>query len=250
MQAMGAGAWPREGLLPRDRNVAPAGPPHDPTGFRAAGCDAGNDCHRTPSPPGTTVALVDDDRSILRSLERLLTQHGFQVRAFSSSRVFLSEMGSFEPSCLVLDLSMPEVSGLDVQQSLGDQVLNCPIIFITAHGDIRTTVQAMRGGAVDFLTKPFAAAELLDALHRAIERGRHNRELDSRRNVLRSRAASLTTRERQVFEQVTSGLLNKQIAANLCISEKTVKVHRGRVMRKMSVRSVAQLVRAAEQLQI
>lgn len=242
----------QEGPRSRDR-AGPSGGLHradDPNGFRAGSCDAREWGDHTVSRDGAIVALVDDDPSILRSLARLLTSHGFDVRAFSSPSLFLSEVASLEPSCLVLDLSMPELSGIDVQQALGDRAFICPIIFITAHGDIRTTVQAMRGGAVDFLTKPFDAAELLDALRRAIARSRRDHELYSRLTVLRRRAASLTLRERQVFEQVVAGLLNKQIAANLSISEKTVKVHRGRVMRKMSVRSVAQLVRAAEQLEI
>lgn len=249
MQARSARArWLGERLLPGECRLAAGGSggARGPAGFRERGRNESG--RQPPSPTRATIALVDDDPSILRSLERLLARCGFEVRTFSSPHAFLAEIGSFEPSCLVLDLAMPEASGLDVQQALGDYALKCPIIFLTAHGDIRTTVQAMRGGAVDFLTKPFDAGELLDALQRAIEAGRRNRETDSQLAVLRERAASLIAREHQVFEQVVAGLLNKQIAANLSISEKTVKVHRGRVMRKMSVRSVAHLVRVAELL--
>lgn len=194
------------------------------------------------------IALLDDDPAILRSMGRLLRSEGFEVLPFSSPSLFLSQVASLEPMCVVVDLSMPELSGLDVQRVLAERGVICPMVFVTGRGDIRTSVQAMRDGAVDFLTKPFDAGELLDALQRAIEAGRRNRETDSQLAVLRERAASLTAREHQVFEQVVAGLLNKQIAANLSISEKTVKVHRGRVMRKMSVRSVAHLVRVAELL--
>lgn len=196
------------------------------------------------------IALLDDDPGVLRSMGRLLRGQGFDVIAFSSPNLFLSAVASLEPMCLVIDLSMPELSGLDVQRALADRGLICPIVFVTGHGDIRTSVQAMRDGAVDFLTKPFDAEELLGALQRACATGRDARAVGARRAQLLQKAASLTARERQVFEQVVAGLLNKQIAANLSISEKTVKVHRGRVMHKMSVRSVAQLVRAAEQIGI
>ncbi|HEX7063009.1 MAG TPA: response regulator [Woeseiaceae bacterium] len=196
------------------------------------------------------IALLDDDPAILRSMGRLLRGEGFDVLPFTSPSLFLSQVASLEPVCAVIDLSMPELSGLDVQRVLAERGLICPMVFVTGHGDIPTSVQAMRDGAVDFLTKPFNAEELLRALERACATGRDARALDARLAQLRQRVGSLTERERQVFEQVVAGLLNKQIAANLAISEKTVKVHRGRVMRKMAVRSVAQLVRAAEQIGI
>jgi FixJ family two-component response regulator len=197
-----------------------------------------------------TIAVLDDDPAVLRSIGRLLARQGFDVRLFASPVLLLSEIASLRPSCLIADLSMPGLSGLDVQRMLAGRGISCSIIFITGHGDIRTSVQAMRGGAIDFLTKPFDCEELLDALSRAVARNASVRETDDQRALVRRRVASLTPREREVFDHVVTGLLNKQIAARLDISEKTVKVHRGRVMRKMSVRSVAQLVRAAEQLEI
>jgi FixJ family two-component response regulator len=197
-----------------------------------------------------TIAVLDDDPAVLRSIGRLLARQGFDVRLFASPVLLLSEIASLRPSCLIADLSMPGLSGLDVQRMLAGRGISCSIIFITGHGDIRSSVQAMRGGAIDFLTKPFDSEELLDALSRAVARSASVRETDDQRALVRRRVASLTPREREVFEHVVTGLLNKQIAARLDISEKTVKVHRGRVMRKMSVRSVAQLVRAAEQMEI
>jgi FixJ family two-component response regulator len=195
-----------------------------------------------------TVAVLDDDEAILRSIGRALAGHGFDARLFSSPALLLAEIASVAPSCLIADLAMPGMSGLDVQRVLAKQGLACPIIFVTAHGDVRTSVQAMRGGALDFLTKPFELHELLDALNRAISQSRCIREHEVQLARVRHRVESLTPREREVLEQVVAGLLNKQIAGNLGISEKTVKVHRGRVMRKMSVRSVAQLVRATDQV--
>lgn len=202
------------------------------------------------SSPGhepATIAVLDDDPAVLRSMVRLLGAHGFDVRPYTSATVLLSEIASVRPSCLIVDLAMPGLTGLDVQRTLADRGLACPLVFVTAHGDIRTSVQAMRGGAVDFLTKPIDMYDLLNALNRAVSRGREVRALDERRALFRRRVDSLTPREREVFEQVIAGLLNKQIAAKLCISEKTVKVHRGRVMRKMSVRSLAELVRVAQE---
>lgn len=195
------------------------------------------------------MAILDDDPAVLRSMARLLSGYGFEVRQYTSAKSLLAEIASLQPSCLIADLSMPDLTGLDVQRTLAEWGLTCPVVFVTAHGDIRTSVQAMRGGAVDFLTKPVELADLLDAVNRAVSRGRLLREIEDRRALIQRRVASLTSRERQVLEQVVAGLLNKQIAANLCISEKTVKVHRGRVMHKMSVRSLAQLVRAAQEVE-
>jgi FixJ family two-component response regulator len=202
-----------------------------------------------PAAQRVTVAVLDDDKAVLRSIQRLLAAHGFDVATFSSPHSLLTHIASLEPDCLIADLAMPDLSGLDVQQILADKGVSCPIIFVTGRGNIRTSVQAMLGGAVDFLTKPFEADELIDALGRAVSRSVRDRELDGRRAVAQRKVASLTAREREVFEQVVNGLLNKQIAANLGISEKTVKVHRGRVMRKMAVRSLAHLVRVAEHIE-
>ncbi len=229
-----AEAGPEDVMQPKAREIE-----------RQSGASAPRDPVVSPA-----IALLDDDPAILRSMGRLLRSEGFEVLPFSSPSLFLSQVASLEPMCVVVDLSMPELSGLDVQRVLAERGVICPIVFVTGRGDIRTSVQAMRDGAVDFLTKPFDAEELLRALERACATGRHARALDARRAQLRQKVASLTRRERQVFEQVVAGLLNKQIAANLAISEKTVKVHRGRVMRKMAVRSVAQLVHAAEQIGI
>lgn len=197
---------------------------------------------------GPAVAVVDDDPGVLRSITRLLAVHGFDVRAFSSPESLLAEIASFTPACVIADLSMPGLTGLDLQRTLDESNPSYPIVFVTAHGDIRTSVLAMRCGAVDFLTKPFEQEELLDAVGRAIARSLQLRERAERLAGVQVRVDSLTQREREVYRQVVAGLLNKQIAANLGISEKTVKVHRGRVMRKMGMRSVAQLARVAEQL--
>jgi FixJ family two-component response regulator len=194
------------------------------------------------------VAVIDDDRAVLRSFTRLLSVHGFDARPFSSAEALLSELGSFSPDCLIADLSMPGLTGLDLQRMLEELGSSYPIVFVTGHGDIRSSVQAMRRGAVDFLTKPFDPGELLRAVERAVSAGRRIRALEESLADARHRLASLSNREREVFEQVVGGALNKQIAASLGISEKTVKVHRARVMRKMSVRSVAQLARVAEQV--
>ena len=195
------------------------------------------------------VLAVDDESSILRIIAMQLESEGFEVQTASTGEEAIEALTTIDPDIVVLDVVMPGMTGLDVQRALAKQGLKCPVIFVTGHGDVRTSVQAMRGGAVDFLTKPFELCELLDALERAISRSRHFREIDDRLASVRHRVESLTPREREVFKQVIDGLLNKQIAANLGISEKTVKVHRGRVMRKMSVRSVAQLVRAADQVE-
>lgn len=225
-----------------------------PRSERSAGVGApGRDVDRR---AGTTVlhsapsaiAVVDDDPDVLRSLARLLAVHGYRVRAFPSSESLLDEIEGFGPDCVIADLSMPGLSGLELQQRLDAMGLRYPIVFVTGHGDIRASVLAMRGGAVDFLTKPYDQDHLLDAVGRALSRTRDTRVEAERLSSARRRLESLTEREREVFNQVAVGLLNKQIAANLGISEKTVKVHRARMMRKMGVRSVAQLARMAEQI--
>lgn len=193
-----------------------------------------------------TIALVDDDPYVLHSMTRLLAVAGHDVRAFSSPESLLAEISSIAPACVISDLSMPGLTGLELQSRLEESNSLCSIIFVTAHGDIRTSVLAMRNGAVDFLTKPFEQADLLDAIGRGLARSRYAWERAERVAAMRRRVESLTEREMEVYRQVVAGLLNKQIAANLGISEKTVKVHRARVMRKMGLRSVAQLARLAE----
>jgi RNA polymerase sigma factor (sigma-70 family) len=200
--------------------------------------------------PADLIAVVDDDPAVLKSIARLLSSHGYQPKPFVSGQSLLQELkaNGFCPACIIADLSMPGLTGLELQQKLVGCGGTCPIVFVTGFGDVRSSVQAMRNGAVDFLTKPFETSELLDAVHRALDRAQSTREQRQRLELLRRRLASLTPRERAVFEQVVAGYMNKQIAANLGIAEKTVKVHRARVMRKMSVRSVAQLARIAEQV--
>lgn len=203
--------------------------------------------YASPSPP--SVAVVDDDASVLRSIERLLKSQGIEPRPYRSARQLLDDLDDIDPNCIIADLSMPDVSGLELQEMLAERHGQCPMVFITGLGDIRSSVRAMRLGAVDFLEKPFTNDELLSAVGRALDQDRatrdHSRQLQTTRNAL----DNLTKRERQVFEQVVLGRLNKQIAADLEITEKTVKVHRARVMRKMGVRSVARLARIAEQIE-
>lgn len=201
-------------------------------------------------PPPSEIAIVDDDPAVLRSLARLLAVHGYHVRAFSSPESLLGEIASIGADCVIADLSMPGLDGLELQHRLTELGSGYPMVFVTGHGDIRASVLAMRGGAVDFLTKPYDQDHLLDAVERAISRKRQLRAEAERLGPARQRLALLTEREREVLHQVTAGLLNKQIAANLGIAEKTVKVHRARMMRKMAVRSVAQLARIAEQIGI
>ncbi len=194
------------------------------------------------------VAVVDDDPAVLDGVGRLLRLHGFDTRGYSSAPSLLADLEELCPDCIIADLSMPELTGLELQRELTKFNRDYPLVFITGRGDIRSSVQAMRGGAVDFLPKPFEQDELLDAVRRALERSRVSRELDRTVGSFRERLSSLTQREREVFDHVVEGRLNKQIAAELGITEKTVKVHRARVMRKMAVRSVAQLARIAERI--
>lgn len=196
------------------------------------------------------IAVVDDDFGVLRSVERLLRFHGFDVKGYSTPQALLTEVEALSPGCIVADISMPGLTGLDLQRELADSHLDYPMIFITGYGDIRTSVLAMRAGAIDFLTKPFDQTELLNAVERALLRSGSAREAQGKLALFRQRIASLTQREREVFERVVAGYLNKQIAADLGIAEKTVKVHRSRVMQKMAVKSVAQLARVAEQIGI
>jgi FixJ family two-component response regulator len=194
-----------------------------------------------------TVFLVDDDVSVLRSVERLLRSGGYNVSAYRSARAFLAEFQRPEqPCCLVLDIAMPKLGGIELQDRLVEKKLDLPIVFITGHGDVPTTVRAMKGGAVDFLTKPFEERELLQAVRQALYKDRMKSRERAERSQIMAQVDSLTSRENQVLRLVVTGMLNKQIAATLGTCEKTIKVHRGRVMRKMNVQSVAELVRKAE----
>jgi len=194
----------------------------------------------------TVVYLVDDDASVRKSLSRLISEAGYKVQAYASAREFLAREPAKGPSCVVLDVRMPGVTGLDLQKTLTSAVHELPIIFITGHGDISMSVKAMKAGAVDFLTKPFAARDLLDAIQRAVAKDTRDLDTEARDDEILARVKLLTPRERQVFALVVTGMLNKQIAAELGIGEKTVKVHRARVMEKMRAGSVAALVRLAD----
>jgi RNA polymerase sigma factor (sigma-70 family) len=194
------------------------------------------------------VFIIDDDAAVRKSLERLVRSVGLQGRPFASAPEFLQHAAADGPSCLVLDVRMPEVSGLALQETLAAAGHHIPIIFITGHGDITMSVRAMKAGAVDFLTKPFHDQELLDAIQQAIARDRQAREQRAARQAIQQRAARLTPREREVLALVVAGWLNKQIAAELGMREKTVKAHRAQVMQKMQAASVAQLVLLADQV--
>lgn len=194
------------------------------------------------------VFIIDDDPSIRRSLERLIRLAGYEVETYASATDFLARDLYDGPCCLVLDVRMPGLTGLDLQEELNNAHLDLPIVFITGHGDIPMSVKAMKAGAVDFLPKPFEEEELLDAIGRSLEKHVRSREERAERASIERRVASLTPREYQVFTLVVTGLLNKQSAAVLGVTEKTVKVHRARVMQKMEVVSLAELARLAERL--
>ena len=192
------------------------------------------------------VFVVDDDASVRKSLTRVVTSAGYAVEAFASARDFLAREPFVGPCCVVLDVRMPGLTGLDLQEALAGAGHRMPIVFITGHGDISMSVKAMKGGAVDFLTKPFDVENLLDAIQRAVTKDVKDLGEEGRTAEVLERVKQLTPRETEVFALVVTGMLNKQIASELGIAEKTVKVHRARVMEKMRAGSVAELVRLAD----
>jgi len=198
--------------------------------------------------PEPMVFVVDDDPSICRSIERLIEPAGFKVQSFRSAAQFLAQGRPSSPACLILDVQLPGLSGLDLQRELTNSGMEIPIIFITAHGDIPMTVRAMKGGAVEFLTKPFRPGQLLSAIRAALERDRTMLKQQIEAAQLHHRYDLLTPREREVLALLVRGLLNKQIAGELATTERTIKFHRANIMRKMQAESVADLVKMAQKL--
>ena len=200
--------------------------------------------------PASIVFVVDDDPSVRRAIKVLLESVGLAVELFGSAKEFLLGRPADSPSCLVLDIRLPGVSGLDFQRQLAEAKINIPIIFISAHGDVPMTVRAMKAGAIEFLTKPFRDQDLLDAVQVALERDRARRQREAEIATLRERFESLSPREREVVAMVVSGMLNKQTATEIGTTENTVKVHRSRAMEKMQAQSLADLVKMIERLKI
>ncbi|MBF0484129.1 MAG: response regulator transcription factor [Candidatus Omnitrophica bacterium] len=191
------------------------------------------------------IYVVDDDVAMLKSLERLLVGKGYKVEIFSSAQEFLAKNKYHQPACILLDLKMPEITGLDLQKKLIIRGVRLPIIFVSGQGDVPSSVKAMKGGAVDFIVKPFKSEDLLSVVEHALELSVKIQKESAEQHKLQMLLDKMTKREKQVFQLVIKGLLNKQIAVELGISEKTVKVHRGRLMEKLNVNSVAELVRMA-----
>jgi FixJ family two-component response regulator len=196
------------------------------------------------------IFVVDDDPSVRTALERLIKSVGFRAKTFDTARSFFDNAPGDAPCCLILDVRMPQMSGLELQEEMALKGLVMPIIFITGHGTVSMSVRAMKAGAMDFLEKPFEEQQLLDAIQAAVEKDRESKRKQAEIMQIKKRADSLTPREYEVFKLVVSGRLNKQIAYELAVSEKTVKVHRARVVDKMKAESLASLVRMAEKIGI
>jgi FixJ family two-component response regulator len=197
-----------------------------------------------------TVFIIDDDRGMRQAVQDLVESVGLRAESFATSQEFLSRQPTSDPSCLVLDVRLPQMSGLDFQRRLAEIGMQIPIIFITAHGDVPMSVRALKSGAVEFLTKPFRDQDLLDAIQQALQRDRAAREQQAEVDGLHARYQALTAREREVMGLVVSGMLNKQIASEIGASEATVKIHRGNVMQKMQAGSLIELVRIADKLKL
>jgi FixJ family two-component response regulator len=208
--------------------------------------------HRSPlrTDPSPIVFVIDDDPSLRRAIKRLVQSVGLDVETLGSAKEFLSASHLDVPSCIILDVRLPGMSGLDLQRELATADLHIPIIFITSYGDIPMSVRAMKAGAIEFLPKPFRDQDLLDAVQLALERDRARRQQQAEIRLLQERFQSLTPREREILPLVVSGLLNKQIAAAIGTSEATVKVHRSQLTRKMAAKSLADLVRMAEKMRL
>jgi FixJ family two-component response regulator len=202
------------------------------------------------SPAGPTVFIIDDDGGVRRAIHDLAESVGLRAESFATGEEFLSTKQIARPSCLVLDVRLPQMSGLDFQRRLGEKGVEIPIIFVTAHGDIPMSVRALKSGAVEFLTKPFRDQDLLDAIQQALERDRIAQEQHADIHGLQERYRALTAREQEVMTLVVSGMLNKQIASEIGASEATVKIHRGNVMHKMQAASVVDLVRMSDKLKL
>jgi FixJ family two-component response regulator len=202
------------------------------------------------APAVPTVFIIDDDRGMRQSIQDLVESVGLRAESFATGEEFLKRKRTNDPSCLVLDVRLPQMSGLDFQRQLAETGTQIPIIFVTAHGDVPMSVRALKSGAVEFLTKPFRDQDLLDAIHQALQRDRTAQEQKAEIHDLQGRYHALTRREQEVMTLVVSGMLNKQIASEIGASEATVKVHRGNVMHKMQAGSVVDLLRMADKLKL